>query len=80
MEVPRVIVRIENARAVYKNMNKELIDSYKRQGIVLVPTLGEHTRNFEQEYNVRVIIENSAWAAFEFPSEHDATLAIIKWS
>ena len=72
-----MILRIKNVMPVFKNMNKVLVDSYKRRGII--PSLGEHRKNFEHTYNVRIVVDNSIWSAFEFPSEHDATLAIIKY-
>jgi hypothetical protein len=72
-----VILRLKNELPIFKKMNTVLVARYKRQGII--PSLGEHRKNFEQTYNVRVVVENNIWAALEFPSEQDAIVSIMKW-
>ncbi len=71
------IMHINNC-AFFQKMNKTLVDSYKRRGII--PSILEHMKNFEQAYNVQVIVENERWSALEFSTEQDATLAILKWA
>jgi hypothetical protein len=71
-----MIVSIENS-SMFKKMNRVLVDQYHRQGIV--PSILEHQNNFQQAYNVQVIVENSRWSALEFFSEQDAIVSIMKW-
>jgi hypothetical protein len=73
-----VILQLKNELPIFKKMNTALVARYKRQGII--PSFSEHRKNFEQAYNVRVVVENNIWAALEFPSEKDAIISIMKWS
>lgn len=63
---------------VFKNMNNQLVDGYKRQGIV--PTIHEHMKNFEQTYDVKITITNGVWSLIEFPTEQDYVMAVMKWA
>ena len=73
-----MILQLKNELPIFKKMNTALVARYKQQGII--PSLGEHRKNFEQAYNVRVVVENNIWAALEFPSEKDAIVSMMKWS
>lgn len=51
----------------FKRMNRRLVQSYGRK----FPMMHIHKKNFEETYGVKVIVENSRWAAIEFDSEFD---------
>ncbi len=65
---------------VFRNMNKRLVDGYKRQGII--PSLGEHRVNFEQAYGVKVTGDDgwASWSKVEFPDEQAYMMAVLKWA
>lgn len=64
---------------LFRHMNREVVDSYKRKGII--PTMGEHQKTFEQTYGVKIEISASGnfWSHMEFPDEQAYTLAVLKW-
>jgi hypothetical protein len=68
---------VEISQPWFRNMNKVVVDRYKRQGII--PNLGQHKSTFEQTHGVRVIVKNSRWQALEFASEQAYLMAILKW-
>lgn len=74
-----VVISTEANNAMFKNMNKRLVDDYRRQGIV--PSMAEHVSNFEQVYGVK-IVGDSGWARWdhvEFPSEEALTIAALTY-
>lgn len=74
-----MIVEFTNGNErLFKNMNRAVVDSYKRKGSM--PNLGQHRDTFEQTYNVKIIVKNNIWAGVEFPDEQAYTLAALKWS
>jgi hypothetical protein len=50
---------VEISQPWFRNMNKVVVDRYKRQGII--PDLHEHKVTFEKTHGVRVILENCRW-------------------
>lgn len=65
-----------NIRMFFR-MNKMIVDTYKRQGII--PNMDEHRATFEQTHRVKVVIKNSRWQALEFVGEQDYLMAMLKW-
>jgi hypothetical protein len=59
---------------MFTKMNTALVDSYG-----ILPGMTQHKKNFEQAYNVRVVVENSVWTALEFSTEQDAIVLGLKW-
>lgn len=68
---------VEIGQPWFQHMNKAVVDRYKLQNIMA--DLHVHKDRFEQIHGVRVIVKNSRWHALEFPSEHDYTMAMLKW-
>ncbi len=76
----KVKINSENNILLFKHMNKEVVDSYKRKGII--PTMGEHRTTFEATHGVKVEMGESGnfWSHLEFPNEQAYTMAVLKWS
>ena len=75
-----VKINSENNILLFKRMNKEVVDSYKRKGII--PAIGEHKKTFEATHGVKVEMGESGnfWSYLEFPDEQAYIMALLKWS
>jgi len=62
-------------------MNQAVINEYKSQlGVRDVPSMGEHLRQFEEKYDVKIHCTNwGNWDSVEFPSEEAYMMAVLKW-
>jgi hypothetical protein len=74
-----VKINSENNILLFKRMNKEIVDSYKRRGVI--PTMGEHKKRFEDTHGVKVEMGagSNYWSHMEFPNEQAYTMALLKW-
>lgn len=76
-----VKIRINNKSnsSLFRHMNKVIVDSYKRKGII--PSMGQHKATFEETYKVKLELGESHnfWKYMEFPSEQDYLMAVLKW-
>lgn len=63
-----IIVRLDGNTPWFDLMNSRLIQSYSKLPMIMIDS---HTKNFEDTYGVKVIIENNRWAAIEFANEFD---------
>ena len=75
----KVKINSENTILLFKHMNKEVVDSYKRKGII--PTMGEHKKTFEATHGVKIKMGASSnfWSHLEFPDEQAYIMALLKW-
>jgi hypothetical protein len=74
-----VKINSENNILLFKRMNKEIVDSYKRRGII--PTMREHKKTFEATHGVKVEMGESGnfWSHLEFLDEQAYIMALLKW-
>lgn len=61
-----------------KNMNQQIVNGYKRKGII--PNMIQHIKTFEETHGVKIIIENSIWKYIEFPDDQAYIIALLKWA
>ena len=75
----KIRINSESNILLFRHMNKIIVDSYKRKGII--PTMGQHKATFEATYNVKLEMGESQnfWKYMEFPSEQDYLMAVLKW-
>jgi len=74
-----VKINSENNILLFKRMNKEIVDSYKRRSVI--PTMGEHKKTFEATYGVKIEMGESGnfWSHLEFPDEQVYIMALLRW-
>jgi len=63
---------------MFKNMNRRIVDIYRRKGII--PTMEEHRKTFQETYGVKISGLNGIWSHLEFPDEQAYMMAALKWA
>ena len=67
--------------AMFKSMNKYLVDGYNRTPRGIIPNLGDHRANFERAHRVKIHVDGHGnWSHIEFASPHDYLLAMLRWT
>ena len=79
MATVKIQINSETNIILFKRMNQEIVNDYKRKGVI--PTMNQHKATFEDTHGVKIEYGRGGnfWKYLEFPSEQDYTLAMLKW-